>query len=121
MAPVVTAIPPPVIPPHPKLKRQAPPGIQTNGAINSSTASPSPSMTTKKPPTSAGVNGATGQAARPANRARQPSTQLSARNAKGSAGLPSATLVVDTVVPEVIDPPPYSMLHEAISLIYATC
>lgn len=76
MAPSTTPIPPPVIPPHPKTKRQIPAGIQTNGAPSSS--SPSPSMSAKKPPNSAkqapnsaSANGGTVTVARPPNRVRQ--------------------------------------------------
>ncbi|GKT44518.1 uncharacterized protein ColSpa_04699 [Colletotrichum spaethianum] len=105
MAPVVTAVQPPSV--ASKIKRPVPPGIQTNGA-SSIRSSPSPSMSTKKPPNSATTNGANPQSARPANRTRrEPSTQAS-RISRNSVGLRSASLAADMASAQAVEPPPYS-------------
>ncbi|GJC83593.1 SAGA complex subunit spt20 [Colletotrichum liriopes] len=111
MAPVVTAVQPPSV--ASKVKRPVPPGIQTNGA-NSIRSSPSPSMSTKKPPNSATTNGANPQSARPVNRTRrEPSTQAG-RISRNSAGLRSASLAADMASAQAVEPPPYIVTDEYI-------
>lgn len=79
-----------------KLKRPIPPGIQTNG-INSSTSSPSPSMSTGRLPNSAkivpnsatsnGFGGALSAGPRSANRLRRDgSTQALGRGQRNASG-----------------------------------
>ncbi|KAI0479481.1 Spt20 family-domain-containing protein [Xylariaceae sp. FL0804] len=112
MAPVVTAVPPPV----PKIKRPPPPGIQTNGA--SSSQSPSPSISAKKPPpgiarqasvpNSAGVNGVVAPASRPAlARARRENGNTgNTRGQRNNASLRSAGLAPESGMPTTFEPRP---------------
>jgi transcription factor SPT20 len=77
-----------------KAKRPVPPGIQTNGGP-SSTSSPSPLLSAKKPPpnamqppNSASDRSITASTVRPVNRARrETSSQIQGRNSRSSAGL----------------------------------
>lgn len=103
-----------------KVKRPVPPGIQTNG-INSSTSSPSPSMsnsrlpsTAKYPPNSATSNGAGSNAsgARSASRNRRdaPPQLLGRGQRNSSVGLRSASLVGESSIAHVAEPQPYGML-----------
>lgn len=101
-----------------KIKRPVPPGIQTNG-INSSTSSPSPSMSasrlpsgSKVAPNSATSNGVgNSSAVRSANRARRDAPpQLlgrGQRNGSVGLGLRSGSIVGDSVVPQTLTPQPY--------------
>ncbi|GJD04531.1 hypothetical protein ColKHC_13356 [Colletotrichum higginsianum] len=111
MAPVVTAVHPPSV--ASKVKRPVPPGIQTNGA-SSARSSPSPSMSTKKPPNAATANGVNPQSARPTNRTRrEPSTQAG-RISRNSVGLRSASLAADMTSVQFVEPPPYIVTDEYI-------
>lgn len=111
MAPVAAASQPSAAS---KIKRPAPPGIQTNG-VSSSRSSPSPSMSAKRPPSAArqqsnppNANGAAASSARPPNRQRkEASAQLLGRGQR-SAGLRSASIVPDFEMSHAVDPPPYS-------------
>jgi transcription factor SPT20 len=104
-----------------KIKRPVPPGIQTNG-INSSTSSPSPSMSasrlpsgSKVAPNSATSNGVgNSSAVRSANRSRREAPpQLlgrGQRNGSVGLGLRSGSIVGDSVVPQTLTPQPYGTL-----------
>jgi len=100
-----------------KIKRPVPPGIQTNG-INSSTSSPSPSLSSaklpnsaKNPPHSATSNGVGASGPRSANRLRRDgSTQAfgrGQRSAVGSARLGGINADMEEAIPA--DPTPYGM------------
>ncbi|KAH9216979.1 Spt20 family-domain-containing protein [Leptodontidium sp. 2 PMI_412] len=100
-----------------KVKRPVPPGIQTNG-INSSTSSPSPSIsnsrlpsTTKLPTNPATSNGAGSNAsgARSASRNRRdaPPQLLGRGQRNSSVGMRSASLVGDSGIAHVAEPQPY--------------
>ena len=103
-----------------KIKRPVPVphGIQTNG-INSSTSSPSPSMSTSRlpsgskvvpnPVTSNGVGN--NSAARSANRRRDAPPQLLGRGQRtSSVGLRSGSIVGDPAVAHPLTPQPYGTL-----------
>ncbi|KAL3424662.1 hypothetical protein PVAG01_03943 [Phlyctema vagabunda] len=97
-----------------KAKRPIPSGIQTNG-INSSTSSPSPSMSAGRlPSASKQVNnpngfGSSASAARSVNRLRRdpPGQALGRGQRNSSAGMRSASLAGDLAVGHVTQPPPY--------------
>lgn len=100
-----------------KVKRPVPPGIQTNG-INSSTSSPSPSMSAsrlpsaaKYPSASASSNGIgnTSSGARSATRIRRdaPAQLLGRGQRNSSAGLRSASIVGESAVAQPAEPQPY--------------
>lgn len=95
-----------------KIKRPIPPGIQTNG-LNSSTSSPSPSMSTARLP-SANSNGAASavNGPRSANRNRRDApTQLLGRGQRNSSvGLRSAGINGDSGAVHAVQPPPYGTL-----------
>lgn len=116
MAPVISSAVP--TPAH-KLKRPTPAGIQTNGAhaTPASKSSPSPSMSSKKPPsavakqqtpTSATVNGVNGNGANRTNLARSRrdmATQNVGRGQRNNAGSSgSASLAADASVPQSVEP-----------------
>ncbi|KAF4505833.1 hypothetical protein G6O67_007743 [Ophiocordyceps sinensis] len=96
-----------------KAKRPVPPGIQTNGAMPS-TSSPSPSMSAKKPPlsakhtpTSAGDRTITASTVRPVNRARrEASSQAQGRHSRNSAGIRAASFPADMPA-QFSEPLPY--------------
>ncbi|RFU27705.1 hypothetical protein B7463_g8631, partial [Scytalidium lignicola] len=98
-----------------KVKRPIPPGIQTNG-INSSTSSPSPSMSArglpsggvKYPPNSAASN-ASNSGPRSANRTRRdtPGQLLGRGQRTTSVGLRSGSAVGEISVPQAVQPQPY--------------
>jgi len=100
-----------------KIKRPVPPGIQTNG-INSSTSSPSPSMSAgrlptpaKYPPNSAANTGAGSITSGPrsANRQRRdaPPQLLGRGQRNSSVGLRSSSIAGDSVAPQSVEPLPY--------------
>ena len=100
-----------------KIKRPVPPGIQTNG-INSSTSSPSPSMSTgrlpsaaKATPHSATTNGNGTSAPRSANRNRRDgSSQLLGRGQRnGSVGVRSSSILGDSGAVQAPPVMPYGM------------
>ena len=103
-----------------KVKRPTPAHIQTNG-INSSTSSPSPSMSSsrlpgvaKYPPSSATSNGIGGgnSGARSANRSRKEGqAQLLGRGQRNNSvgGLRSASIVAEMAAPQASGPQAYSM------------
>jgi len=105
-----------------KVKRPIPPGIQTNG-INSSTSSPSPSMSAsrlpgsgaKYPPNSATSNGvgSRGAGVRATNRTpRDVPGQLLGRGQRNSSvGLRSASIAGDLNISQSAEPQPYSKQH----------
>ncbi|KAK1994340.1 hypothetical protein LX36DRAFT_751786 [Colletotrichum falcatum] len=111
MAPVVTAVQPPSV--ASKVKRPVPPGIQTNGA-SSIRSSPSPSMSIKKTPNSATMNGANPQSARPANRTRREPSNQASRISRNSAGLRSASFAADMASAQAVEPPPYIVTDQYI-------
>lgn len=105
-----------------KIKRPVPPGIQTNG-INSSTSSPSPSMSAGRLPsatkypnsvTSNGVGSST-SGPRSANRIRrEPSGPLLGRGQRyNSGGLRSASLAGDHGSLQASEPMPYGMRQDS--------
>lgn len=117
MAPVATAIPTPVPNHNPgaaKIKRPPPPGIQTNGAASSrSSPSQSPSMSVKRTPTggnkaqatptTVAVNGVNRSAS--GKPRREASAQANGRIVRLN-GLRSASLALDSAVPQAIEPRP---------------
>ena len=104
-----------------KIKRPVPPGIQTNG-MNSSTSSPSPSLSasrlpsgSKVAPNSATSNGVgNSSAVRSANRSRREAPpQLlgrGQRNGSVGLGLRSGSIVGDSVAAQTLTPQPYGTL-----------
>lgn len=111
-----------------KTKRPIPPGIQTNG-INSSTSSPSPSMSagrlpnsaSKIPPNSATSNGiGSASGVRSANRARRdaPSQILGRGQRNTSVGLRSGSIAGEFVTPQATGPQPYGKLIIRVSAIH---
>lgn len=124
MAPVVSAAAPVAVPN--KIKRPTPSGIQTNGAhaASMSKSSPSPSMSTKKPPsaiakqqqtpTSAVVNGVNGNGVNRQNmsRARRDAANQAVgrgqRN-QNAGSLRSASLAADPSIPQSFEPRPTGM------------
>ncbi|CZR57002.1 uncharacterized protein PAC_06891 [Phialocephala subalpina] len=117
-----------------KVKRPVPPGIQTNG-INSSTSSPSPSMSasrlpnggSKYPPNSASSNGIGNSSAgvRTASRIRRDAPpQLLGRGQRNSSvglGLRSASIVGESAITQPAEPPPYVLTDEYILKKYRGC
>ena len=121
MAPIsVTAVPPPTIPT--KAKRPTPAGVQTNGA-SSIRSSPSPSLTSKKPPatgksvafggaSTSGPNGITVTPVRPPNRPpRMPPVQTNGAGAGSDAKTNGALQVTGPKVDpsSVSESRPYGM------------
>lgn len=119
MAPVVTAVPPPTIPP-PKPKKPVPPSLQTNGTGSSS---PSPSLSTKKPPTvikppviptsSSGTNNAVSRPGKGPR--REPSGSIAGRASRNSAGLRSASVAADVSLPPAVEPRPYGTCNAVVN------
>ncbi|CZS97336.1 hypothetical protein WAI453_008549 [Rhynchosporium graminicola] len=129
MAPSASATQSQVV--NPKVKRPIPPGIQTNG-INSSTSSPSPSIsngklptTAKLPPNSATSNGAGSSSSGPrsASRVRRDApAQLLGRGQRiSSVGLRSASLVGNSSIAHTVEPQPYIKTDEYILRKYRGC
>ncbi|EGY16559.1 hypothetical protein VD0002_g3114 [Verticillium dahliae] len=80
-------------------------------------SSPSPSLSTKKPPNSAGANAAP---ARPTNRTRrEPSAQLTGRISRNSAGVRSASMAIEMASLRSVQPPPYIVTDKYILSKYA--
>jgi transcription factor SPT20 len=104
-----------------KIRRPVPHGIQTNtNGINSSTSSPSPSMSAgrlpsaaKYAPSSATSNGvgSNSSGARSANRNRRegPGQILGRGQRNSSVGLRSASIAGELLIPQVAEPQFYSM------------
>lgn len=127
MAPVVSAAGPVAVPN--KIKRPTPSGIQTNGAhaASANKLSPSPSMSTKKPPsavakqqqqtpTSAAANGVSGNGANRPNisRARRDAANQAAgrgQRSNNAGSLGSASLAADPSFPQSFEPRPSGKWH----------